>query len=588
MVTIAHVDVAVMGISMTRLMTTVGAFALLGLVGVAEAAPRLESSIVPSVRSIAAGSSATAFAVLINSGDVALTNCRPVYAGNLQGITFSYQTTNASNQLSGTANTAVSLAASASQNFVIQVNAAGNVVADTYGPDIQFKCNNGATTVVAPVRSSINSFTVSVGPNAPDIIPIIATSTPGVAEATTLGGFGVLAAAAVNIGAAGTIGVVPAASLGDLSPYVDATICETNSSGACLAAPSAFVNTTFGANQTKTFSAFFRQSGADPTQTGTPYMPDAVRAGLLFGSNITDVACAQNATLRGEATVAFRSPDPQKSTTLRDGYYQFVFDDTATRGRSIAQGYYFSSLQRFFLTLTGDAFSLTSQLVPGAFGLIDAIAAGAPNPTIFSDARLVVQRFTGIGTGIDNQSVILGDTASAGHKFTGLATSGTGTNPIPTTMNADFRSLFTPLFAGAVVKSDYPGAYTPMANTTDKLTMTLAAAGAGQPMTFTGSLAGTGSGSCTVSGKLTPVDDTTLPYIAELTVNAGTCAGTFGAGTYDGYALLSPPSPATTSCGVPVAASPRQIFFQFSPLARGARTAVPTTTPTLRPVIVQR
>jgi hypothetical protein len=105
-------------------------------------------------------------------------------------------------------------------------------------------------------------------------------------------------------------------------------------------------------------------------------------------------------------------------------------------------------------------------------------------------------------------------------------------------------------------------------------------------MNFTGSFAG----GCTVTGKLTPVNETAIPYMAEMTVTGSGCQTTFAAGTYDGYAVFTPAVNLGSICGFPIPSVPKLISFSFSPLRRGMRDqdlGNPATA-AMKPLLVQK
>src|SRR5271170_7482691 len=79
----------------------------------------LVAAVLPSSRSVQVGNTATAFATIINGGPSALSGCAIVPVTTIPA-SFVYQTTNpATNALTGSPNTPASIAAGASQSFVI-------------------------------------------------------------------------------------------------------------------------------------------------------------------------------------------------------------------------------------------------------------------------------------------------------------------------------------------------------------------------------------------------------------------------------------------------------------------------------------
>src|SRR5206468_3397012 len=87
--------------------------------------PALVAAVLPGSRSVQVGSTATAFATVINAGLNAGLGCRIAPQANLTA-TFLYQTTDpATNALVGTANTAVNIPAGALQTFLIAFTPSG-------------------------------------------------------------------------------------------------------------------------------------------------------------------------------------------------------------------------------------------------------------------------------------------------------------------------------------------------------------------------------------------------------------------------------------------------------------------------------
>ncbi|MBI1339380.1 hypothetical protein GC169_04110 [bacterium] len=553
----------------------------------AQASPsRLESAVTPLIRTVTPGTTATAFGVISNSGTTTLTNCRPVadpLALASSQVTFSYQTTNASNQLTGTTDTAATLTPGASQNFLLRFTtpSGGESSVD---PRISFRCNEAT----APTRNGVNTFQLAWANSAPDIIPIVVTlSGDGVVRVANPGGVQALPAAAVNIGAAGNILVTPTTFLGDLSPAVTATICETNpTTGQCTnpSTPGGYVLAAFAQNQSRTFTVFFDQFDT----VGTPFMPDVVRVGMDFYSYTTSPICTVggqdfifgNIQLRGQSGAAFTSPDPSQGPTLQDGYYDFVFDDIATRGRSTAFGLFFSSVNRLYASAfgagdRGGAFVESQESFGSSF--IDAIRSSSPSPDVFADARIVTQEIATTGSGgvfNRNQSALLGANVQARHQFAGRAVAGSGATPIPAAREADFRSLFLPFGDETITLAEYDGAYSVLGQQ-GGTTMNLASSG-GQ-FTISGSIPGGAPGACTFTGTVTPRPGNRQPMVTSITFTSpagASCATEWPSGTYDGYSQMSPPTAAIPQCNLP--AVPRFVQVELSPLRRGATRSTDT------------
>lgn len=238
--------------------------------------PRVVSAVLPVTRTVQNGTTATAFATIINpasSGSTA-SQCGLRLAGSAGGQ-FSYQTTTVANALTGAVNTPVDIAAGASQNYLFTVTSATEFVDNTGTPG-GFPSSNNETHLFieafcANRRSDeytlgLNSLTFSsYGGAPPDVIALSATiGNTGRVEVPTTGNMvGVFTVAVTNIGSAGSITAVPDLG-GRTIPGVQALeICRTDSTtGACLAARSASVTQTLATNETATFGVFVRGTGA--------------------------------------------------------------------------------------------------------------------------------------------------------------------------------------------------------------------------------------------------------------------------------------------------------------------------------------
>jgi len=216
----------------------------------------LVAAVLPASRSVVVGATATAFATIINAGATAVSGCSIALPSGI-AATLAYQTTNpATNVVTGSPNTPVSIAASGSQTFVFGITA-GAAFGQT---DIQivFNCTTGGS--VAPI-SGVNTFLLTSSTTAtPDIVALAATvSNDGIVRTPGTVGSGAFAIATVNVGSAGS--VTASVDTGSATLPLQFSICETNSSAACLQTPGASVATSYTANQTKTFSVFVTANG---------------------------------------------------------------------------------------------------------------------------------------------------------------------------------------------------------------------------------------------------------------------------------------------------------------------------------------
>jgi streptogramin lyase len=212
----------------------------------------LVAAVLPSGRAVQVGVTATAFATIINAGTSPLSGCR-ITPVTIVPATFLYQTTNpASNGLTGTANTPVSMAGGGSQSFFIALTTnAPFVPIDTV---LGFNC---ASTDAAESVSALNTLLLSASTTpVPDIVALAATpSNDGIIDIPGATGSDAFAVASVNVGVSAMITV--SADTGSATLPAQITLCQTNpSTGVCLTAPSATVATTIAANATPTFSIF--------------------------------------------------------------------------------------------------------------------------------------------------------------------------------------------------------------------------------------------------------------------------------------------------------------------------------------------
>ncbi len=261
----------------------------------AVAAPAINAAVSPGARSGQVASPLTVFAAMQNYGTASASNCRielnSGYSGNVP-ITLNYQTTNEFNQLVGTVNQPVTIAAGAVQNFLIELTGSGPLASRDLGFD--FICDEAR----APLYPGVNSLRITISDTAiPDLIPIaVSLSGDGVLRITEAGGASAFAAAVVNIGDAATVRV--RADGGEYVWPIQLSVCETDVNGNCLAPATASLEVNFASNQTRTFSVF----GFASDREGIPFMPELARAFLQLESMDGDILAA--------TSVAVLSPEP--------------------------------------------------------------------------------------------------------------------------------------------------------------------------------------------------------------------------------------------------------------------------------------
>ncbi len=236
-------------------------------------APRVVSSVLPITRSVQNGTTATAFATIINpaaTGSTA-TSCGLRLAGAAANQ-FSYQTTTAANALTGTANTPVDIAAGAAQNFLFSVTSATDFVDNVGTPGFLNSNNNESDLFIeafctnrrsAEYTLGLNSLTFrSTAAGSADIVALAASGDPGRVNVPTTGNMvGAFAVAISNVGNAGNITV--SADTGTQTLAIqNIEICQTDpGTGACTTARAATQNLAVGANGTATFGVFVRGNG---------------------------------------------------------------------------------------------------------------------------------------------------------------------------------------------------------------------------------------------------------------------------------------------------------------------------------------
>jgi hypothetical protein len=248
----------------------------------------LVAAVLPSSRSVQVGTTATAFAALINAGSERAIACGLTLVTSLPA-TFTYQTTDpATNQVIGSPNTAVNVEARATQSFVFALTPTAPIAPTDV--QLSFDCANSDP---APINIGLNTLLLSASATpVPDVVALAATPTnDGIVDIPGATGTGAFAVATVNVGVSGSI--TASADTGGASLPVIIFICQTNpGTGACLASPSSTVMTTINANATPTFAIFVQGSG------NVPFDPAANRIFVRFSSG---------GVTRGSTSVAVRT-----------------------------------------------------------------------------------------------------------------------------------------------------------------------------------------------------------------------------------------------------------------------------------------
>jgi len=251
------------------------------------AGAELVSAVLPASRSVEVGTSATAFATVINDGTVDATGCSLSLGANIPA-SFSYQAADpTTNATIAALNTPVTIPAGGRGSFIfaIRPNAAfdAQLVAITAG------CNNAAA---AQISKGVNTLLISASNTAvPDMVALAATaSNDGILDVS---GSGAFAIATINAGSTDTITV--AANTGGASLPLSLALCQTDAgTGQCLAPPSGNVTVSAAAGSAATFAVFATAGGT------VPFAPDTNRIFVQFTGS--------DGAMRGMTSVAVQTP----------------------------------------------------------------------------------------------------------------------------------------------------------------------------------------------------------------------------------------------------------------------------------------
>lgn len=214
----------------------------------------LASSLLPVSRSAQVGQTATVFASLINAGAQTQTGCRISPRTEIPS-TFSFQTTDANNNLIGTPDTPIDIPAGGIQNFVVSFTPSSEFAPNDVVLDFECDvCDGPAASVVG-----LNTLLLSANnSNAPDVIGL----TTVVDLQTTIGSTSLFAVGSANVGGAGDITV--SLDDGGVGLPLNLTVCQTDLMGACVTgtSPSPTVTINYGAGGTESFAVFAQPTGS--------------------------------------------------------------------------------------------------------------------------------------------------------------------------------------------------------------------------------------------------------------------------------------------------------------------------------------
>src|SRR4030095_922516 len=160
------------------------------------------AAVLPSSRSVQVGTTATAFAALINAGSDTGIACALRLITSLPA-TFTYRTTDpATNQVTGSPNTPVNVGAGATQSFVFALTPSAPIAPTDV--QLSFDCANSDP---APINTGLNTLLLSASATpVPDIVALAATLTnDGIVNIPGATGTGAFAVATVNVGVSGSI-----------------------------------------------------------------------------------------------------------------------------------------------------------------------------------------------------------------------------------------------------------------------------------------------------------------------------------------------------------------------------------------------
>jgi hypothetical protein len=220
----------------------------------------LVASVLPSSRSVQVGRPATAFATIINSGSTVATGCAITPVTTIPA-NFAFQTTNpTTNELTGSLNTPVDIAAGASQSYVFAVSPTA-----PFNPTNVVLGFTSKNTDPAQTISGVNTLLLSASATpVPDIVALAATATnDGIVDIPGPSGTGAFAVATVNVGASSAI--TATANTGNTSLPLTISLCQTDpQSGQCISATGSSVTFQDNAGATPTVAVFVTGNGTVP------------------------------------------------------------------------------------------------------------------------------------------------------------------------------------------------------------------------------------------------------------------------------------------------------------------------------------
>ena len=224
----------------------------------------LVSSVLPTGRSVSVGSTATAFATIINPSPNTGQDCQIAIGQSTINADFFYQATDPlTNAAVGVANSPVPIAPGAAQSFVFGVTPGAEL--EPTEIDLQFSCVN-STGALSVVGLNTLLLSASDGPVA-DVVALSATVLgDGIVRIDSDSGAGAFSVASINLGASDTL--FASADTGAAELPVTLSMCQTDPiSGQCInpTVPTTDpVSVEIGANETPTIAVFASSSESIP------------------------------------------------------------------------------------------------------------------------------------------------------------------------------------------------------------------------------------------------------------------------------------------------------------------------------------
>ena len=211
----------------------------------------LGAAVLPSSRSMSAGSATTAYATIINSGTAPAIGCHLARMPSFP-ITLSYQPTDPTTNLPiGNLGMPVDIPGGGAQTFVFSLRTTASFSPCPLPPSICVSQCGGRAD-----HRGVNTVGLCIDGQVPDIVTLAATiNGNGIVDIPAVPGTGVFAVATVNLGSGGPIRV--SADTNGVSLPVLTTLCQTDpATGNCTGGLTNVVTTTIGAGDTHTFAIF--------------------------------------------------------------------------------------------------------------------------------------------------------------------------------------------------------------------------------------------------------------------------------------------------------------------------------------------